>query len=57
MTRDRRIIVITAGLLAAISASLPRISGALKIPEVILLAAVIAAEVILVVRMYFMFRR
>jgi len=57
MSRDRRLIVILAGLLAAISASVPRISGALRIPETMLLIAVIIGEALLVARLYVVSRR
>ena len=57
MSRDRRLIVILAGLLSAISASVPRISGALRIPETMLLIAVIIGEALLVARLYVVSRR
>ena len=57
VSRDRRAIVILAGLLAAISASMPRISGALRIPETILLIAVVTGEALLVARLYVVHRR
>jgi len=57
MSRDRRLIVIFAGLLSAISASMPRISGALKIPETMVLIAVMIAETLLVARLYVVCRR
>ncbi len=57
MSRDRRIMAVIAGLLAAIAASIHRISGALRIPETILLIAVVIGEVSLVIRMYIVSRR
>lgn len=57
MSRDRRLIVILAGLLSAISASVPRISGTLRIPETMLLVAVIIGEALLVARLYVVSRR
>ncbi len=48
---------VIAGLLAAIAASIHRISGALRIPETILLIAVVIGEVSLVIRMYIVSRR
>lgn len=57
MSRDRRINVVVAGSLAAIAASIHLISGALRIPEVILLIAVVVAEILLVIRMFVVGRR
>ena len=57
MSRDRRAIVVIAGLLAVISASMPRISGALRIPETMLLIAVMIGEALLVARLYVVCRR
>lgn len=57
MSKDRRLVVVLAGLLAAVSASLPRISGALRIPETILLCGVAVAEVLLIIRLYVISRR
>lgn len=57
MTRDRRMIVILAGLLAAISASMTRISGALRVPENVLLIGVAIAEAALFARLYIITRR
>lgn len=57
MSRDRRMLVITAGSLAAISGTLPLISRALKIPKVIPLIAVLVAEILLVIRMFVVGRR
>ena len=57
MTRDRRMVVILAGLLAAISASMPRISGALRIPETLLMIGVLIAEAALFARLYIITRR
>lgn len=57
MNRDRRMVVILAGLLAAISASTPRISGALRIPETVLLIGVAIAEAALFARLYIITRK
>lgn len=57
MSRDRRMVAIIAGSLAAISGILPLISRALKIPKVIPLIAVVVAEVLLVISMFVVGRR
>ena len=57
MSRDRRAIVVIAGLLAAISGTMPRISGALRIREAMLLIAVMIGEALLVARLYVVCRR
>lgn len=57
MNRNRHLIVIAAGMLAGFAAMAQRISGVLRIPESMLLIAVVIAEVCLIARMYVVSRR